>query len=53
LKKTIEQLAAEQRRAYQKKWRAANKEKTKKHQADYWKRRAERAQKEEQINETR
>ena len=36
-----EQVKAE-RREYQRKWRAANPDKTKKHQEDYWRRRAER-----------
>lgn len=40
--KNLEQLAADERREYMRKWRAANREKVKKHNADYWRRRAER-----------
>lgn len=49
MKKTIEQLAAEEKREYFRKWRAANKDKTKKHNADYWKRKAEQKLKQEEA----
>jgi hypothetical protein len=39
--KIIAETAAEERREYMRKWRAANKDKVKKHTDDYWKRRAE------------
>lgn len=42
MKPTIEQIAIEERKAYFKKWRSENKEKVKKHNANYWIRRAER-----------
>ena len=41
-KKTIEELAREERLAYFREWRANNKDKVKQHQATYWQRRAER-----------
>lgn len=37
---TVEQLANEERRAYFRKWRAENKDKVKRHNATYWKKRA-------------
>ena len=40
--KTIEELARQARLAYFREWRANNKEKVKQHNANYWKRRAER-----------
>ncbi|MDD4592240.1 MAG: hypothetical protein PHG06_17710 [Parabacteroides sp.] len=42
MKKTINQLAAEERRKYHRQWRAANKDKVKRHNDTYWKRRAEK-----------
>ena len=36
----LDDLAVQERREYQRKWRAANKEKVRKHNADYWKNRA-------------
>lgn len=47
MKQTIEQLAAEERREYFRQWRAANKDKVKKHNATYWQRRAEKKLKEQ------
>lgn len=38
--KSVEEMAKEERREYQRRWRSANREKTKKHQNDYWKRKA-------------
>lgn len=38
--KNIDELAAAERREYQRKWRADNRDRVKKHQSDYWKRRA-------------
>jgi hypothetical protein len=38
--KTIDELAKKERAEYFRKWRAANKDKVKKHAEDYWKRRA-------------
>ena len=40
-KKTIEELAREEKLAYFREWRANNKDKVKQHQATYWQRRAE------------
>lgn len=42
MKKTIEQLANEERKAYFTAWRSANKDKVKKHNANYWTRKAEK-----------
>ena len=52
-KKTIEELAREERLAYFREWRANNKDKVKQHQATYWQRRAERikAEREAQKND--
>ena len=46
MRKTIEQLATEEKKAYFKEWRKANPEKTKKYQNDYWIRKAEQRIKE-------
>ncbi|MBS5661239.1 MAG: phosphatase [Clostridiales bacterium] len=46
--KTLEQLALEERREYFRKWRANNKDKVKKHNADFWKRRVEQRLQSEQ-----
>ena len=40
--KKLDELIADERRAYYREWRAKNKDKVKKHNADYWKRRAEK-----------
>lgn len=45
---TIEEMAMQERREYMRKWRANNKERIKKHQSDYWKRKAEQRAKAEQ-----
>jgi len=37
---TIEEMAKEERREYHRKWRSEHKEFVKKHQEDYWKRKA-------------
>jgi len=42
MKKTLEQLALDERRLYFKKWREANKDKVKKHNTNYWTRKAEK-----------
>lgn len=42
MNKTIEELANEERKAYYRKWREENKDKVKKHNATYWKRRVEK-----------
>ena len=39
-----EDIGTMERREYQRKWRANNKEKVKQHQADYWRRKAEKKQ---------
>lgn len=46
--KSLEELAKEQRREYQRKWRANNKDKVRKHANDYWMRRAMKLLQEEQ-----
>jgi hypothetical protein len=38
----LDEMARDIRREYFKQWRAANKDKTAKHNATYWRRRAER-----------
>lgn len=40
MQKTIDQLASEERKAYFKKWRAENKDKVKRHNSNYWEKRA-------------
>lgn len=40
MKKTIKQIIIEEKRAYGKKWRDANPDKVKKHQDDFWLRKA-------------
>ncbi|MDR0616628.1 MAG: hypothetical protein LBG29_07465 [Synergistaceae bacterium] len=40
MNKTIEELAAEERKEYFKAWRAANKEKTAEHRRRYWEKKA-------------
>ena len=47
MNQTIEQLATEEKREYFKLWRAANKDKVKKHNTTYWQRRAEKKLKEQ------
>ena len=47
MKQTIEELAAKERKEYFRLWRAANKDKVKKHNATYWQRRAEKKLKEQ------
>lgn len=42
MKQSIEQLAREERNAYMRKWRSENKDKVRKHNAAYWKRRVEK-----------
>lgn len=49
--KAVNELARAERLAYFRQWRAANKDKVKKHNADYWKRKAERKIKEGVTNE--
>lgn len=41
-RKTIDEIARDERLAYFKEWRANNKDKVKKYNADYWKKRAAR-----------
>jgi hypothetical protein len=40
MSKTVEELAAEERKEYFKAWRAANKERTAEHRRRYWEKRA-------------
>ena len=40
--KSVEEIAREERLAYFREWRANNKDKVKKHNATYWKKRAKR-----------
>jgi len=41
-KNNTDVMIAKERREYMRQWRAANKDKVKKHNADYWRRRVER-----------
>lgn len=47
----VDELAAEERREYFRKWRAANKDKVAKHNANYWRKKAEQKLQEQQIQE--
>jgi len=47
--KSVEEMAKCERRDYFKQWRAANKDKIKRHNADYWKRRAQKKLNENHI----
>jgi len=49
--KTIEELVIEERKAYFKKWRSENKDRVKKHNATYWKKRTEKKLKEKTQKE--
>ena len=42
MKKELEQLAREEARAYQREWRAENRERVRKYNANYWTRRAKK-----------
>ena len=42
MKNKIDDLATEIRREYYRKWRAANKDKVRQHNANYWRRQAEK-----------
>ncbi|HHU07387.1 MAG TPA: phosphatase [Clostridiaceae bacterium] len=48
MSKALEQLALEEKREYYRKWRAENKDKIKKYQETYWKRKAEQKLKEQE-----
>lgn len=48
--KEIEEMARSERREYFRKWRAANPDKVKKHNEDYWKKKAEQKLKESATN---
>jgi hypothetical protein len=41
-KSELEEKAREEQRAYMRKWRAANKDKVRKHQRTYWQRKAQK-----------
>ena len=41
MKQDIDELAKEMRRDYYRKWRAANKDKVRRHNANYWRKKAE------------
>ena len=43
----LEELAREEERAYKKAWRAANRDKVRTYNSNYWKRRAEKKQTEQ------
>lgn len=49
--KQLDELAAEEKREYFRKWRAANKDKTKRHNENYWRKRAEQKLREQQSTE--
>lgn len=48
--KSIEELAAEARRAYFKEWRAKNKDKVKQHNANFWLKKAAQKKEKEADN---
>ena len=48
MKKSVEELIAEERKAYFKEWRAKNKDKVKKHIENYWRKRAEKLKESEE-----
>lgn len=48
----LDQLARIERLEYFRRWRAANKDKTRQHTENYWRRRAEKRQKKEEQNGT-
>lgn len=49
--RTIDEAIRAERLAYYSQWRAANKDKVKKHNENYWRKRAEKRLKGEQSNE--
>ena len=49
--KKLEELAAEERREYFRRWRAANPEKVKRNNANYWRKRAEKRLREQRERE--
>ena len=49
--KNIDDVIQSERRAYFKAWRAANKDKVKAHNVNYWRRRAERREREQRLQE--
>ena len=51
-KKPIEELIKEERLSYFRKWRAANKDKVKQHNENYWKRKAEKRLKAGENNDS-
>lgn len=50
-KPTIEELVLQERKAYFKDWRARNKDKVRKNNQNYWKKRVEKRLKESEKNE--
>ena len=46
--KKLDELAKEERKEYYRLWRMKNKSKVKKHNSDYWKRKAERKLKDQE-----
>lgn len=50
-KPTIEELVLQERKAYFKDWRARNKDKVRKNNQNYWKKRAEKRLREDKNNE--
>ena len=51
LDEKIDKAARAERLEYFRQWRAANKDKVKQHNENYWKKRAEKRLKEEQVNQ--
>jgi len=47
MSKKLDELAREEERAYKKAWRAANRDKVRTYNSNYWKRRAEKKQTEQ------
>lgn len=46
----LEEMAKQERKAYMKEWRAANKDKVKKHQQTYWQKKAQQRADAEKSN---
>ena len=49
---TLDRMAAEERRAYQKEWKAKNKDKVREQNARYWRNRALKRMKEQQEQDS-
>ena len=50
-KQNIDEVVKNERREYYRKWRAANKDKVRQHNRNYWKKRAMKRKQEEEAHE--